>query len=177
MTVSEEVYENEMYEIDLAKLKINKKYLELFKEICEEKNLDFNEELKARIEAALVDSFKSYHSECIHDEKALGFLKGGKAHRRVPGFDIEHIKRMLQKFDTIDEQIEWLKNYVDGLQKTKETIYLSPRGLPTTMTREEHNMGLVPYMKIVPQAIQDLQKLIRVLEAEKIIQEKITHKY
>ncbi|MHA1229429.1 MAG: hypothetical protein ACTSRP_01670 [Candidatus Helarchaeota archaeon] len=177
MTVSEEILDEHEKNLESIILKLDKKYVELFKEICEERALDFNEELKARVEAALVNAFNSYHSECLRENKALGFLKGGKSCKRIPGFDIEHIRKMLLKMDSIDEQIEFLKNYVEGLQKTKETMYMGPRGLPTTMTREQQHMGLTPYMKVIPQAIIELQKIIRALEAEKIIKEKLTQKF
>ena len=177
MTVSEEIYDDKNSKIEALKIKINKKYLELFKEICEENGLDFDEELNKRIESALVDSFKTYHSECLYKNRTLRFLKGGKKCERVPGFDLENIKRIISKMDSIDEQIEFLKNYLDGLQKTNETMYFGPRGLPTLTTREEQFTGLTPYMKVYPQAVIEIQKIIRALEAEKIINEKITHKF
>ncbi|MHA1269481.1 MAG: hypothetical protein ACTSPY_06795 [Candidatus Helarchaeota archaeon] len=177
MAVSKQMYENKKSELEEVEVLVNKKYLELFKEICEEKGLDYDKELKSRIENALFDSFNSYHSECLREDRALGFLKGGKACKRIPGFDLENIKRILSKMDSIDEQIDWLKNYLEGLQKTKEVMYFGPSGLPTTMTKEQQFTGLTPYMKAVPQAIEEINKIIRALEAEKIVREKITHKF
>jgi hypothetical protein len=56
-------------------------------------------------------------------------------------------------------------------------MYFGPRGLPTTSSRQEQFAGLTPYMKVYPQAIEEIQKLIRALRAEKIVEDKIIHKF
>jgi hypothetical protein len=163
-------------EIELINVKISKKYLELFKEICKENNLDAETELKTRLEEALVDSFSKYSSRCMADERALKFLKGGKGHKRTAGFDFQQIEKLLGKMDSVDEQIEWLKNYLSQLQKTKETMYFNSRGLNTLGTAEEQFTSLTPYMQVYPQAIEEIQKKILELETQKIITTQVTHK-
>ncbi|MHA1649357.1 MAG: hypothetical protein ACTSYB_04105 [Candidatus Helarchaeota archaeon] len=158
-------------------VKIKKKYLKLFKEICEENNLDIKNELNARLEEALIDAFSKYSSRCMHKEKVLKFLKGGKGCKRKPGFDLIQIEKLLLKMETIDEQIEWLKNYLQQLQQTKHTMYFNSRGLPINMTeRDEQFTSLTPYMQVYPQAIQEIQKKIRELEVKKITTSQIIHK-
>ncbi len=165
-------------EMDLEeiKIRIKKKYLELFKEICKENSLDAEKELNARLETALVDSFSSYSSKCIHEERALKFLKGGKSCQRIPGFDFTQVEKLLSKMDTVEEQIEWLENYLQQLQKTRETIYFNSRGLPTVGNTEDQFASITPYMQVYPQAVQEIQKKIRELEAQKIVKVKVTHK-
>ena len=163
-------------EMELVNLKISKKYLELFKEICKENNLDADTELKTRLEEALVDSFSKYSSRCMHEERALKFLKGGKGHKRTAGFDFQQIEKILSKMDTNEEKVEWLQNYLQQLQKTKETMYFNSRGINTLGTTEEQFTSLTPYMQVYPQAIQDIQKKILELETQKIVTTKITHK-
>ena len=161
---------------ELINVEIKKKYLELFKEICEENEIDANKELKARIEAALVDSFNEYSSRCMHEERALKFLKGGKCHKRKPGFDLSQVEKLLAKMDTVEEKIEWLNNYVQQLQQTRQSMYNGPRGLPTTMTTEEQYQSLTPYMLTYPQAIANIKKKIRELEAQQIVEAEVIHK-
>lgn len=169
--------ENEMKAItDLVNVKVKKKYLELFKEICKENNLDVDNQLTSRLEEALVDSFSTYSSRCMRDERALRHLKGGKGHKRTAGFDMTQIEKFLSKMDTIEEQIEWLENYLKQLQQTRQVMFNS-RGLPTTVaTPDEQFTGLTPYMQVYPQAIQEIQKKIRELEAQKIVLTKVVHK-
>jgi len=161
---------------ELINVEIKKKYLELFKEICEENELDAGKELKARVEQALVDSFNKYSSRCMHQDRALKFLKGGKCHKRKPGFDLSQVEKLLAKMDTVEEKVEWLHNYLQQLQQTQHSMYNSPRGLPTTMTRDEQFTSLTPYMLAYPQAIADIKKKIRELEALKIVEAEVIHK-
>ncbi|NVM52896.1 MAG: hypothetical protein HWN66_04275 [Candidatus Helarchaeota archaeon] len=161
---------------ELINVEVKKKYLELFKEICEENELDAEKELKARLEQALVDSFHHYSSKCMHQDRALRFLKGGKSCKRTPGFNLDQIEKLLSKMDSIDEQIEWLQNYLQQLQQTRHIMYNGPRGLPTTMTREEQYTSLAPYMQAYPQAIEEIRKKIRELEAHKIVEAEVVLK-
>lgn len=161
---------------ELVNVKISKKYLELFKEICKENSLDAEHELKVRLEEALVDSFSKYSSRCMAEERALKFLKGGKGHKRTAGFDFQQIEKILDKMDTSEEKIEWLQNYLQQLQKTKETMYFNSRGINTLGTAEEQFTSLTPYMQVYPQAIEEIQKKILELETQKIVTTKVTHK-
>lgn len=160
---------------ELVSVEVKKKYLELFKEICEENEIDADTELKARLEQALIDSFHHYSSKCIHKDRALRFLKGGKSCKRIPGFNLDQVEKLLSKMDSIDEQIEWLRNYLKQLQQTKQTMYSGP-GLSTVMTKEEQYTSLTPYMQAFPQAIGEIRKKIRELEAQKIVEATIVHK-
>ncbi|MHA1649356.1 MAG: hypothetical protein ACTSYB_04100 [Candidatus Helarchaeota archaeon] len=174
---TQEIASNQNTDLELIQLRVKKKYLDLFKEICKENNLKIEDELNARLEEALVDSFSEYSSRCMRQERVLKFLKGGKGHKRIPGFNLEQIEKLLSKMETIDEQIEWLKNYLQQLQQTKHTMYFNSRGLPISMTgRDEQFTSLTPYMQVYPQAIQEIQKKIRELEAQKIVTAKIIHK-
>lgn len=112
----------------------------------------------------------------MHEEHALKFLKGGKGCRRVPGFDFQQIEKILSKMDTQEEQVDWLKNYLQQLQHTRETMYFNSRGLNTLGTAEENFSALSPYMQVYPQAIQEVQKKINELEAEAIVKTQATHK-
>ncbi|HUY01168.1 MAG TPA: hypothetical protein VMV49_16530 [Candidatus Deferrimicrobium sp.] len=174
---SQEVMENQSADLELIKLKVKKNYLNLFKEICSENELNMEEELNNRLEEALVDAFSKYSSRCMHKQQTLRFLKGGKGHKRTAGFNFEQIEKLLNKMDTVDEQIEWLKNYLQQLQQTRETIYFNSRGLPIMGTSvEEQFTGLTPYMQVYPQAIQEIQQKIRELDAKKIVTAKVVHK-
>jgi len=175
MTTQETIL-NENMDTEKVELKIKKKYLDLFKEICHENNLNPDKELLTRLEEALIDSFSKYSSRCMHEEHALKFLKGGKGCKRVPGFDFQQIEKILDKMDTSEEKIEWLQNYLQQLQKTKEMMYFNSRGINTLGTAEEQFTGLTPYMQVYPQAIEEIQKKIRELETQKIITTKVTHK-
>lgn len=161
---------------ELVNVKVKKKFLELFKEICEENELNPDDELNSRVEQALVDSFNKYSSRCMHENRALRFMKGGKSCKRKPGFDLTQIEKLLAKMDTADEKIEWLQNYLQQLQRTNQTMFTGPRGLPTTMTAEEQYTSLTPYMQTFPQAIIDIRKKIRELEAQKIVEATVVHK-
>ncbi|NVM30716.1 MAG: hypothetical protein HWN65_17885 [Candidatus Helarchaeota archaeon] len=162
-------------DLELINIKIKKKYLELFKEICEENELNAEEELNSRLEQTLVDSFHHYSSKCMHKDRALRFLKGGKSCKRTPGFNLDQIEKLLSKMDSIEDQIEWLKNYLKQLQQTKQTMYSGP-GLPTVMTKEEQYTSLTPYMQAYPQAIDEIRKKIRELEAHQIVEATVVHK-
>ncbi len=164
-------------ELDLesVNVEIKKKYLELFKDICEENELDAEKELKARLEQALVDSFNKFHSRTLHQNRALRFLKGGKCHKRKPGFEIAQIEKVLAKMDTVDEKIDWLQNFRRQLQQTKQSMYVG-RGLPTVMTKEEQYTSLTPYIQTYPQAIKEIHKKICELEAQKIVEAEVIHK-
>ena len=127
MTVSEQeiMFKASKEEEDL-KIKINKKFLNLFKEICEENELDVNKELNSRLENALVDSFNKYHSKCVRKRRSIGFVKGGKHVKRIPGFDPTQIEKILEKKESIEEKIEWLKTYlkhISNLLRTALTSY------------------------------------------------------
>ncbi|MHA1263672.1 MAG: hypothetical protein ACTSRS_00400 [Candidatus Helarchaeota archaeon] len=175
--VTQELVTQKSIESEEVKLKIKKKYLDLFKEICKESKLDFEQELRSRLEDALIDSFSSYSSRCLHEARALRHLKGGKGCKRIPGFNMEQIEKLLSKMETIDDQIEWLENYLKQLQQTKRTMYFNSRGLPiSTTSAEEQFTGLTPYMQVYPQAIQEIQKKLRELEAQKIVTTKVVHK-
>ena len=162
-------------DLEMVNVKIKKKYLKLFKDICEENELDSEKELKAKLEEALVDSFHHYSSKCMHRNRALGFMKGGKSCKRTPGFNFDQIEKILAKMETVDEQIKWLQNYLQQLQQTKRSMYTG-RGLPTVMTKEEQYTSLTPYMQSYPQAIQAIHKKICELEAQKIVETEIVHK-
>ncbi len=173
---SEEKMVLESADSELVEIKIKKKYLDLFKEICEENEVDPEKELKSRLEEALVDSFHKYSSKCMHKDRALKFMKGGKTCKRVPGFDFDQIEKLLGKMDTVEEQVKWLKNYLQQLQQTKQTLYFNSRGLPTTMSKEEQFTSLTPYMQVYPQAIEEIRKKIRELEAQQIVEAEVVHK-
>ncbi|HUY01169.1 MAG TPA: hypothetical protein VMV49_16535 [Candidatus Deferrimicrobium sp.] len=174
---TQEMYMKEEADIAMLNVKVKKNYLDLFKEICKENKLDVDAELKSRLEEALVDAFSKYSSRCMHRDHALRFLKGGKGHIRKPGFDFTQIEKLLSKMDTVAEQIEWLKNYLQQLQQTRETMYFNSRGLPITMTSaEEQFTSLTPYMEVYPQAVIEVQKKINELEAQQIVTAKIVHK-
>jgi len=172
---TEEVYVEDSLDSELVEIKVKKKYLELFKEICEENELDSAKEIKNRLEQALIDSFHHYSSKCMHQDRALRFLKGGKSCKRTPGFDINQIEKLLAKMGSINEQIEWLRNYLQQLQQTKQSMYSGP-GLPTVMTKEEQYTSLTPYMQTFPQAIIEIRKKIRELEAQQIVEVEVIHK-
>jgi hypothetical protein len=163
-------------DMEMVELKINKKYLDLFKEICKENNLNPNKELISRLEQALIDSFSKYSSRCMHDAHALKFLKGGKGCQRVPGFDFQQIEKILSKMESPEAQVEWLRNYLEQLQHTRETMYFNSRGLNTLGTTEEQFAGLSPYMQVYPQAIHEVQKKINELEATTIVKTQAIHK-
>jgi hypothetical protein len=175
MTTQETVLKENM-DTEMVELQIKKKYLDLFKEICRENNLNPDKELLTRLEEALIDSFSKYSSRCMHEEHALKFLKGGKGCKRVPGFDFQQIEKILSKMDTLEEQVDWLKNYLQQLQHTRETMYFNSRGLNTLGTAEENFTGLSPYMQVYPQAIAEVQKKLNELEAEAIVKTQVTHK-
>jgi len=115
MTVSENIITDEASDEEVINVKINKKYLKLFSEICEENEVELEKALNNRVESALVDSFNTYHSKCMSKRRALGFLKGGMGVKRIPGFDPTQINKILEKKETNEEKIEWLKNYREGL--------------------------------------------------------------
>jgi hypothetical protein len=174
---SEEMMAQTSPDAELVELKVKKKYLELFKEICDENGLDADEELHARLEEALVDSFSAYSSRCLREERALKFLKGGKGCKRIPGFNFDQVEKLLSKMDTLDEKIDWLNNYLKQLQQTKQTMYSTTRGIPiSTVSSEEQYTGLTPYIQTYPLAIKEVQKKIRELEAQKIVETNVVHK-
>jgi len=177
MTVTENIVMEEASDEELVSLKINKKYLKLFSEICEENELDMEKALNSRVESALVDSFNTYHSKCMRKRRALGFLKGGCGVKRVPGFDMTQINKILETKETNEEKIEWLKNYREGLVRTRQGV-MAP-GLNTVVSNPSNfaGSGVTPYMKMVPQAIEAINKVIRELDVEDIVNEKIIHKY
>ena len=175
MTVTENIIVEENEEV--LNLKVNKKYLKLFSEICEENEIDVEKALHDRLESALVDSFNTYHSKCMKKRRALGFLKGGVGVKRVPGFDTTQINKVLETKETNEEKITWLKNYREGLVRTRQGV-LAP-GINTVVSNPSNfaGSGVTPYMKMVPQAIEAINKIIRELEAEDIVGEKIIHKF
>ncbi|MHA1798130.1 MAG: hypothetical protein ACTSVY_06735 [Candidatus Helarchaeota archaeon] len=177
MTISDKIVLDEEKEKEEIKITLNKKYLRLFEEICNENDLDLNEALNARLEEAVIDSFNQYHSKCMRKRRTLGWLKGGKGTKRIPGFDTTQIEKILATKETIEEKIAWLKDYRDGLVKTRNSA-MAP-GLPTVITNPSNfsGSGVTPYMKVVPQAIEAVNSLIRELETEEIVNEKITHKF
>lgn len=177
MVMSEKVVMDKEKEEEVVKIKINKKYLKLFAEICDENEIELEDALNTRIEEAMVDSFNQYHSKCMRKRKNLGWLKGGKGTKRVPGFDTTQVEKILESKKTIPEKIEWLRQYREGLVRTRQGA-MAP-GLPTVVTNPGNfsGSGVTPYMKIIPQAIEAVNGLIRELEAEEIVNEKVTHKY
>lgn len=173
---SPETMLQENVDMEMVELKIKKKYLDLFKEICKENNINPDKELISRLEQALIDSFSKYSSRCMHDAHALKFLKGGKGCKRVPGFDFQQIEKILSKMENTEAQVDWLKNYMDQLQHTRETMYFNSRGINTVGTTEEHFAALSPYMQVYPQAIEEVQKKINELEATAIVKTQVVHK-
>lgn len=155
---------------------VNKKYLDLFKEICEENAIDAEKELETRLEEALVDSFNKYSSKCIHEERALKFMKGGKSCKRVPGFDLSQIEKLLSRMETVEEKVEWLGNYLQQLQQTRQSMFTQPRGINLVGNSQEESASLTPYMKVYPQAIEAIKKKIRQLEAEQIVVAEVVHR-
>ena len=133
--------------------------------------------LNSRIEDAMLDSFNQYHSKCMRKRKNLGWLKGGKGTKRVPGFDTTQVEKILESKKTVPEKIEWLKQYREGLIRTRQGA-MAP-GLQTMVTNPGNfsGSGITPYMKIIPQAIEVVNDLIRELETEEIVTEKLIHKY
>ena len=71
MTVTENIIMDEASNEEVINLKINKKYLKLFTEICEENEVDIEKALNNRLESAIVDSFNTYHSKCMRKRIAL----------------------------------------------------------------------------------------------------------
>ncbi|NHI93361.1 MAG: hypothetical protein EAX96_12820 [Candidatus Lokiarchaeota archaeon] len=177
MVISEKVVVDKEKEEEIIKIKLNKKYLKLFTEICEENDIELEDALNSRLEDALVDSFNQYHSKCMRKRKNLGWLKGGKDLKRVPGFDTTQVEKILESKKTIPEKIEWLNQYRDGLVRTRQAVFAP--GLPTVVTNPGNfsGSGVTPYMKIIPQAIEAINGIIRELEAEEIVNEKVTHKF
>ena len=177
MTVTENIIMEETSDEELVNVKINKKYLKLFSEICDENELDMEKALNSRVENALVDSFNTYHSKCMRKRRALGFLKGGCGVKRVPGFDTTQIEKVLEKKETNEEKVEWLINYREGLVRTRQGVFAP--GLNTVVSNPSNfvGSGVTPYMKMVPQAIEAINKIIRELETEDIVSEKIIHKF
>ncbi|MHA1130436.1 MAG: hypothetical protein ACTSQI_04575 [Candidatus Helarchaeota archaeon] len=173
---TEEIQMEDELDSEFVNVAVKKKYLELFREICEENELDPTEELQNRIESALVDSFHHYTSRTLHKDNALKFLKGGKCTKRIPGFDLDQIERLLDKMDSIEDQIKWLKTFLQQLIQTKQTIFLGPRGLTTVMSQEEQYTSLTPYIQAYPLAINEIRKKIRLLEAQQIVSTEVVHK-
>ncbi|MHA1356844.1 MAG: hypothetical protein ACTSRC_01910 [Candidatus Helarchaeota archaeon] len=112
----------------------------------------------------------------MHKDNALKFLKGGKCTKRIPGFDLDQIERLLDKMDSIEDQIKWLKTFLQQLIQTKQTIFLGPRGLTTVMSQEEQYTSLTPYIQAYPLAINEIRKKIRLLEAQQIVSTEVVHK-
>ncbi len=175
MTVNENILVDENEEV--INVKINKKYLKLFSEICEENEIDVEKALNNKVEDALVDSFNTYHSKCMSKRRALGFLKGGCGVKRIPGFDTTQIEKVLEKKETNEEKVKWLIDYREGLVRSRQGM-LAP-GLNTVVSDPSNfsGSGVTPYMKMIPQAIEAINQIIRELEAEEIVSEKITHKF
>ena len=111
MVISEKVAVDKEKEEEVVKIKINKKYLKLFAEICDENEIELEDALNSRIEDAMLDSFNQYHSKCMRKRKNLGWLKGGKCTKRVPGFDTYQIEKILNRKKTSPEKITCLKQH------------------------------------------------------------------
>lgn len=163
---TQEVILEDAAALEMISVKVKKRFLDLFEEMCKENKLDMEAELNTRLEEAIIGSFDEHPVKSLQEKKHHGRQKSCQI-QRVPGFDMKHIDKALVRMETIDEKIKWLQDYIRQLRQTRQMMYQGPRGSPGIQNREDHYKSLTPYMQAYPMAIKAVQNRIRLLRSKK----------
>ena len=76
----------------------------------------------------------------------------------------------------VDEKINFMQSYIDGLEKTRETIY-SQRSFPNIIGQEDYRAQMSVYLQVFPEMIKLARNKLRKLEEERFQNKTLIHKF
>ncbi len=168
MVMAAQVVEEEEDEVAI---KAKKKYLTLFHEICDENELDPQEELRTTFAKRIhlfLNSSPGRAEENLQYKKCFKHLETNK---RIPGFNIHQIEKILRTMSSFKEKIEWLEQYSKQLKQTWYILRSNQPNLPQ-LHFQDYYRSLTPYILSYPLAIRSIEKKINQLKAEYNIHKK-----
>lgn len=102
-------------------------------------------------------------------------LKGSRCtKRRAPS--LAPVMAILNRMQYVDEKINYLRAYIDGLERTRETIY-SQRSLPNIIGQEDYRAQMSVYLQVYPEMIKLARNKLRKLEDERYENKTLIHKF
>ena len=158
-------------EEDEVSIKIKRHYLNLFTEICTEDCLDPEDELNEKMEQSLTSFIQFYPTQKGENEYTAHLYKKRPGIKRVPGFNLQKIKQILDGMDTFQEKIEWLEGFLAQLLQFRNMMLSNTASIPFTH-RADYYKSLTPYLLAYPRAIKAIKRKIRQIKAEQNIEAK-----
>ncbi|MHA1359473.1 MAG: hypothetical protein ACTSQI_14785 [Candidatus Helarchaeota archaeon] len=152
-------------EEDKVAIKTKKKYLTLFHEICDEDELDPREELRTTFTKRIhlfLNSFQGRTGANLEYKKCFKHLETTK---RIPGFNIHQVEKILRTMSSFKEKIECLEQFNNQLKQTWQILQSNQINIPQ-LYFQDNSRSLTPYILSYPLAIRTIEKKIRQLKAE-----------
>ncbi|MFX1449681.1 MAG: hypothetical protein ACFFCM_02490 [Promethearchaeota archaeon] len=102
-------------------------------------------------------------------------VKGSRCtKRRVPS--LAPVEALLNRMQYVDEKINYLRAYIDGLERSRETIY-SQRSLPNIIGQEDYRAQMSVYLQVYPELLKLARNKLRELEDERYENKTLIHKF
>ena len=107
--------------------------------------------------------------------KKKDFAKGScKLKRRIP--NLKPVQALLNRMQYTKEKVEFMRNYIDGLEKTRETLF-SQRSMPNIIGQEDYRQQMSVYLQVYPELLKQAREKLRELEQEHYETTVLTNKF
>lgn len=102
-------------------------------------------------------------------------VKGScKTKRTIPS--LEPVEALLNRMQYVNEKIEFMRSYIDGLEKTREVLY-SQKSLPNIVGQEDYRQQMTVYLQVYPEMLVQARQKLRELEQQRYEEIVLTNKF